>query len=213
MRKRLDYTKSYKQGLSLLYIIVGNILISFAYSKWMIPNEFINGGVTGVSMILNKFTTIPIPILTNVVTVFLLVISLLNLGAENATKSIFGSVMYMTTFPLMMSTAVDLTINPFVDLILACIFIATGGFLCIISNASTVSVDVIAIIIKKKRPEYSLPKLIRFGNIIVLSFGVLSFGIFKIIIGIIFSILYSKVLEFLFETDYLRTFRDYLRIE
>nr|WP_246032329.1 YitT family protein [Vagococcus zengguangii] len=52
-------------------IILGNLLLGFAYAKWMKPDGIINGGVTSISMIFEKITGIPIFYLTTVFTRFI----------------------------------------------------------------------------------------------------------------------------------------------
>ncbi|OTP31835.1 hypothetical protein A5798_001858 [Enterococcus sp. 6C8_DIV0013] len=58
-----------KQSVAIIKILIGNLLMGFAYAKWMKPNEIINGGVTSVAMILEKITGINILFLTNGVTI------------------------------------------------------------------------------------------------------------------------------------------------
>ena len=71
-----------KQSVAIIKILIGNLLMGFAYAKWMKPNEIINGGVTSVAMILEKITGINILYLTNGVTILLLLICLLFLYYE-----------------------------------------------------------------------------------------------------------------------------------
>lgn len=54
--------KKYSKDISI--ILLGNIFMGIAYSKWMVPNEIINGGVTSISMILNKLLSVPLLYLT-----------------------------------------------------------------------------------------------------------------------------------------------------
>ena len=116
----------------------------------MVPNEIINGGVTSISMILNKMLSVPLLYLTNGLTLLLLIICYIFLGKDNFSKSIFSSVFYSMSFSLFYSLPFSLHVNVVLDLILAAIFIGIGYYYCSIVNASTVGVDVIALIIHKK---------------------------------------------------------------
>ncbi|HIZ53733.1 MAG TPA: hypothetical protein IAA20_07325 [Candidatus Enterococcus avicola] len=39
---------------SLIKIILGNALLALAYAKWMVPYTIINGGVTSLSLVVQK---------------------------------------------------------------------------------------------------------------------------------------------------------------
>lgn len=148
--KKMDKNTVKKYTKEISIILIGNIFLGIACSKWMVPNEIINGGVTTISMILNKMLSVPLLYLTNGLTLLLLIICYIFLGKDNFSKSIFSSVFYSMSFSLFYSLPFSLHVNVVLDLILAAIFIGIGYYYCSIVNASTVGVDVIALIIHKK---------------------------------------------------------------
>lgn len=89
-------------GQSLLKIIFGNFLLALAYSKWMVPHGIINGGVTSLALVLQKMTTIPLPWLTNGLTISLLILCGIFLGKASFMKSIVSSLSYMFFFPFIL---------------------------------------------------------------------------------------------------------------
>ncbi|MGL4911803.1 MAG: YitT family protein [Romboutsia sp.] len=179
----------------ILFIMMGNLFIGFSYANWMVPNEIINGGVTSLSLILQKMLDIPLLYLSNGLTVLLLIICLTFLGKENFSKSIASSFFYSFFFSLFHAISLDITINAGVDLLLASAGIAFGYYCCISRNASTVGMDVIAIIINKKNEKIDIAKAIRYINFLVLAFGFLVYGFKSIIIGIIFTFINSYILD------------------
>lgn len=184
---RIDYR-------GILKVILGNIFLGLAYAKWMKPNEIINGGVTSLSMIGEKATGIPILYLTNGITIILLLVCLIFLGKDNFFKSILSSICYNLFFALFYLLPVQLSVNIVVDFLLASFFIALGYYLCISANASTVGMDVIALILHKKNPSFDIAKGIRLINLIVLAFGFLVYGLKSIVIGVAFSFFNSFIL-------------------
>ncbi|MFG5434087.1 YitT family protein [Enterococcus faecalis] len=84
-----------------------------------------------------------------------------------------------------------------VDFILATIFIAVGYYCCLSENSSTVGMDVIALVIHKKNPKIAIAKAIRLLNYTVLAFGLLTYGLISVVIGIIFSYFQSLLLHYL----------------
>ncbi|EGO7731772.1 YitT family protein [Enterococcus faecalis] len=186
-----------KNSKSLFKIIGGNILLGIAYSKWMKPRGIINGGVTSLAMIVNKVTDVNILYLTSGITILLLFASFFFLGRQNLIRSIVSSVCYNIFFSFFYTLPIRIEINLPVDFILATIFIAVGYYCCLSENSSTVGMDVIALVIHKKNPKIAIAKAIRLLNYTVLAFGLLTYGLISVVIGIIFSYFQSLLLHYL----------------
>lgn len=186
-----------KNSKSLFKIIGGNILLGIAYSKWMKPRGIINGGVTSLAMIVNKVTDVNILYLTSGITILLLFASFFFLGSQNLIRSIVSSVCYNIFFSFFYTLPIRIEINLPVDFILATIFIAVGYYCCLSENSSTVGMDVIALVIHKKNPKIAIAKAIRLLNYTVLAFGLLTYGLISVVIGIIFSYFQSLLLHYL----------------
>ncbi|MGL4911691.1 MAG: YitT family protein [Romboutsia sp.] len=194
----MEEGKSRKNILKdILFIMIGNMCIGFSYANWMVPNEIINGGVTSLSLILREVLNIPILYLSNGITILLLIVCLIFLGKENFSKSIASSFFYSFFFSLFHTMSLDITINIGVDLLLASVGIAFGYYCCISRNASTVGMDVIAIILHRKNEKIDIAKSIRYINFLVLAFGCMVYGFKAIIIGIIFTFINSYILDLL----------------
>lgn len=181
---------------AIVKIIIGNILMGFAYAKWMKPDAIINGGVTSVSMIINRATKINLLYLTNGVTLILLIVSWIFLGRQNFFRSILSSICYNLFFSLFYLLPLNCQINLPVDFALASILIAVGYYCCITADASTVGMDVIALIAHKRNPKVDVAKTIRWINFGVLAVGFLVYGWRSIIVGILFSYVNSLMLKY-----------------
>lgn len=168
--------------------------MGIAYAKWMEPNNIINGGVTSLAMILNKVSNVPLPYLTNIITVFLLLMCYLFLGKKNLYRSIVSSVCYNFFFSLFYLSPINIQISVFWDLLLASFFIAFGYYCCISTDASTVGMDVIALIMNKKF-GYSIVSLLRLVNLFILMLGFWVYGLESVIVGIIFSLVNTFILD------------------
>lgn len=185
--------------LALIKILIGNLLMGFAYAKWMKPNAIINGGVTSVAMILEKITGLNILYLTNGVTVLLLIFCWIYLGKENFFKSIYSSVCYNAAFSFFYLMPLDAQMTLPIDFLFASLFISLGYYACLSSNASTVGMDVIALVLYKKNPKLNLATTIRNINFIVLAFGFFTYGWLSVGIGLLFSYFYAFILKYLLE--------------
>lgn len=180
---------------SLLKIIFGNLLLAIAYAKWMVPHHIINGGVTSLALVLQKITSLPLPWLTNSLTIFLLLLCGIFLGKGSLMKSIVSSLSYMFFFTMFYSLPFSLSIALPIDFLLACFVIALGYYCCLSEGSSTVGVDVIALVLHKKNPKRNLAKMIRHLNVSVLILGFFTYGILSVAIGLVFSVIYVWFLE------------------
>ncbi|MEG0285267.1 MULTISPECIES: YitT family protein [Vagococcus] len=181
----------------LLIILIGNVIMAFSYAQWMVPNRLINGGVTSLAMVIGKLTNSSLVIWTNGLTLCLLFISLIFLGKQIFLRSVFSSVSYMTLFSFFYSFPIPVQINLEVDLLLASIGIAIGYYCSISSGSTTVGLDIIALIAHKKNSKIKIAKVIRYCNYSVLGLGLITYGIKSVVVGVIFSFLYSGILDWL----------------
>lgn len=193
MKKKLDKNYFF---YNFAKVLLGGTVLGLAYSKLMVPNDIINGGVTSLAMILSKITLIRVSFFTQTITILFLVLSLIFLGSKNFLLSIVSSLTYTQTFSLFSHMNFSINTNIFIDFFLASLLIAFGYYLCISAGASTVGLEVIALIIKKRRNDINLANAIRFLNYTVLLFGLFIYGINSVIIGLLFSYVYSYFLKF-----------------
>lgn len=185
----------------LVKLMIGNLVMSFAYAKWMKPDAIINGGGTSISMIVNKATGLPFLYVSNGLAVLLLGLSWYFLGRRNFLNSVLGSVFYNVFFSFFYLWNVNVQINLPVDFILATVLIGVGYYCCISANASVVGMDVLALIAHKKNPKRNVAKTLRQINLVVLAFGLLVYGLKSVIVGVLFSYAHSFVLNKLLAMD------------
>lgn len=178
-------------------IIIGNAVMALGYAKWMVPHHIINGGVTSIAQIVNHYVSIDIPTVNNIALAILLGLTLIFLGREVFLKSILASIIYSVCFTAAFHWPITLTTWPVLDMLIASVLIAFGYYACLSSHASTVGVDVIALIIQKYRPNVNLSRVIRFCNLIILAVGLFAFGFWPVLLGVAFAVIYSHELNWL----------------
>ncbi|WP_164510163.1 YitT family protein [Lacticaseibacillus yichunensis] len=110
-------------------------------------------------------------------------------------KSLFSSVTYLLSFNLFYDLAFQVTLSIWFDVPLACVAVAFGYYCCISENASTVGVDVIALILHRRNEQIRIAPTIRNINFVILGVGLFVFGWKSVAFGIGFSILYAWILR------------------
>lgn len=177
------------------------MLLGIAYAKLMVPQKIINGGVTSLSLILSNFFPFKVTYFANILTVCLLVLGLVVLGKYFFFSSILSSISYLFWFNLFYFLPFSIQINLVVDFLLAVLLIAIGYYCCLSEGSSTAGLDVFAIIIHKNHPKFSVENALRYLNISVLIVGSISYGIRSVVVGILFSFCFTKVLSLLTERE------------
>ncbi len=137
--------------LHLLYIVVGNILISFALSTLVIENNIIAGGVSGIGIIFNHYFNLSISMSVGIINVVLFLLGLVFLGKAFAMTTLLST--FLFPFLLEFFESQSMFHNYLNDPLLACVLagclIGAGVGLILKANASTGGIDIIALLINK----------------------------------------------------------------
>jgi uncharacterized membrane-anchored protein YitT (DUF2179 family) len=75
---------------SALFITLGILSAGFGLKGFLLPNKFIDGGVTGISLIINATTQVPLSILLIVINLPFILLGLSQIGRSFAFKSILA---------------------------------------------------------------------------------------------------------------------------
>ncbi len=183
-----------------LELIIGVLLISIAFNLFLLPNDLVFGGVSGLSIIVKEMVPIDPSKFIMISSILLLVVSLIVLGKKETKGSIVGSLLY----PIF----VDLTsnINQYIqldtgNLLLSAIFggILYGFGIGLVFKAgfTTGGTDIINQILSKYLH-------ISIGNAILISDGIIVLGgaflfgattlMYAIIVVYIIGLMTDKVL-------------------
>lgn len=179
----------------LVKILLGNVILTFAYAVLTVPNHIINGGVTSFSLIISQFIGFDVTVIANIFTLILLAVSFVFLGKSFVVKSLFSSMCYMGFLSLFHVLPIGISLHPLVCVMIAGIMVGIGYYLCISANASTVGFDVVALVLYKKNEKLNVAMVLRYISVIVLLLGMMSFGIWAVLYGILFSFIETETLN------------------
>lgn len=168
-------------------LIIGILLIAIAFNVFLLPNELVFGGVSGLSIIVKDILPIDPSQFIMISSLLLLIVSFLVLGKEKTKGSIVGSIL----FPIL----VDLTtnINNYInldtsDLLLSVIFggiiYGFGAGLVFKAGFTTGGTDIINQIISKYCHTSMGNAMLMSDGLIVLAGGYF-FGVTKLMYAII----------------------------
>lgn len=179
---------------------IGLLLISIAFNAFLLPNNIVFGGVSGISIITKKFFGWDPSIFIMISSLLLLVVSFVFLGVKKTKGSIMGSIMFPIFIELTSNIPLYLNLDK-TDLLICAIFggvlYGIGAGLVFKAGFTTGGTDIINQIISKYAKTSMGTSLILSDGLIVLC-GVFVFGVTKLMYAIItlyiISLITDKVL-------------------
>lgn len=170
-----------KQGNKIFTIInrvilmaLGSVLASVGLEIFLIPNNIIDGGVTGISIMANHFTNLPLGLFIFVLNLPFLVVGYKQIGKTFTLSTLF-SVICLSIGVSVLHPVSGIT----QDILLATIFggiILGAGIGLIIRNGGSLDGTEIIAIILDKRIGFSIGEIVMFFNLFILGASGLVFG-------------------------------------
>lgn len=190
-------SKKTKKFLSYLVLTIGCIIAAFALETFLIPNTILDGGITGVGMILSKLTKIQLSLLVLILNIPFIYIGYKNLGKNFLFRTIYSIVV----FSFFLSTFNHL--EPMTEeILLATVFggviLGFGVGLVIHFGGCIDGTESVAIVISK-RSSLSVGKIIFIFNIIIYLVAGLIFGMDRAMYSLLTYIITFKVIDFVSE--------------
>ncbi len=181
----------------LLRIIAGSFLYALGFQFFLYHNAIPTGGVTGLAMIINYLTRIPVGVLIIVINVPIFLVAWHVLGGRYILGSLIGMVLSSVFVDLLAMTPINVTRDP----LLACVFagVIEGFGLGIVysTGATTGGVDNIAKLLRRRYQHINLSTLIlMFDVCIVIVFAIVFKKPNSAMYGIISMFLVSKSVDF-----------------
>lgn len=189
-----------KKTLTLIALMVLAFLSAVNYSVFVFPNSFAPAGIDGICTMIQDISKINMGYLALVVNIPLMILAFFFLNQDFALKS----TVYVISFSLSLIFLKYIDISEFqyitetgTSIVLAPIAAGTiRGILYNLTlkfNGSSGGVDIIAALVKKKRPHLNLMNIIFFFNILVALSSYFVYGLKPepVICSIIYSFLTS----------------------
>ena len=136
---------------SILLVLLGNIIYSFAIKLFLLPADLISCGTTGIGLVVEHFLHIPLSGFIFVFNMVMLAVGWLILGRKFAMTTLLSSLLYPIFLEILNQTLGDVYITD--NLMLNAIFagIGLGGSLGIVirAGASTGGMDIPPLVLKK----------------------------------------------------------------
>lgn len=90
-----------EEFMRFFFIVLGAVLVGFGLEAFLIPNGFLDGGITGISIILSNFISVPVGFILAVLNIPFLILTWVKVGHLAAIRTAVGiSALAITTIIL-----------------------------------------------------------------------------------------------------------------
>ena len=190
-------SKPTKYIINIVFLTIGTIIAAAALELFLIPNTILDGGITGISIIIYKLFHIPLWLL-----VICLNIPFIYIGYKNLVKRFLIRTIYsMGTFSLFLSYFENF--QPFTEeILLATVFggaiLGAGVGLVIRFGGCVDGTESVAIVVSKKT-NLSVGQIVLFFNLIIYGIAGFIFGFDRAMYSLLTYFITFNVIDFISE--------------
>jgi uncharacterized membrane-anchored protein YitT (DUF2179 family) len=175
------------------YIIPGVVLAAFGLESFLLPNAFIDGGVTGIALLIAETTGLPLSILLFVISIPFLILGRFVVGRQFAWKTTAAIAMLATMLALFQFP--ELTDDKVLVAIFGGFFLGTGIGLSIRGGSVLDGTEILAIFLSRKW-GLKISDLIVFINIFIFLAAAYLLSIESALYSMLTYIVASKAMDF-----------------
>ena len=149
-----------------IMIIIGALIFAYGLEAFLVPNKVIDGGVTGISLILEELTHINFSIFLVVLNVPFLFIGYKQIGKSFTFQSLFGIIL-AALFTELFHNVQPVTDQPLLAAIFGGIVLGLGVGLVLRNNGALDGTEILATLISSKG-SFSVGQIVMFFNVFIL---------------------------------------------
>lgn len=181
---------------STIFIILGIFSASFGLKGFLIPNQFIDGGVTGISLLISFSSKIPLPILIFIINVPFIILGFSQISKYFAIKAFIAIaglslVLAFIDFPV-------ITHDKLLIAIFGGLFLGAGVGFSVRGGGVLDGTEILALYIWR-RSETSIGDMIMIFNVIIFSCAAFILGIESALYSILTYLAASKTIDYIVE--------------
>lgn len=198
--KTAHFYKVYYSTQDYLMILLGTLLYGFGFNGFILSNEIITGGVSGICALIFFATgeAIPVSVSYFVINIVLLLVALKILGFKFLIKTIFGVFSLsasLSLFEWLLKGNTILHDQPFMSIIIGAFLCGAGLGLVFSANGSTGGTDIVAAVVNKYK-NVSIGRALLFCDFFIISSSFFLFhNVDKIVFGFVEMIISNYVLD------------------
>lgn len=195
--RRTKYILSLEQKIGkLAFVIAGVLLAAFGLKGFLVPNGFIDGGVTGISLLANHITHIPVSVWLVVFNAPFIYLGLKQIGKNFAKQTLaavagLAVIIFFLDFPV-------ITHDKLLISIFGGFFLGAGIGLAMRGGCVLDGTEIIAVYINRKS-VFSIGDIILIINVVIFILAAFILGIESALYSILTYLSASKTVDFIIQ--------------
>ena len=176
-----------------IFMVLGSISASFGLTGFLLPNSFIDGGVTGISLIASELSGTSLSLFIVLINIPFILLGLSTIGKQFAIKSAIGIILlalFVHFIPYPTITNDKLLVSVFGGF-----FLGLGIGLSVRGGAVIDGTEVLAIFVSRKT-SVTIGDVIFLFNVLIFSFGAYIFSIEIALYAMLTYLAASKTVDF-----------------
>ena len=196
--KSIIRNKIWGRVWKVFVIVLGAFLFGFVFQAFLLPNQIVSGGVTGIAMILNTFTGWPIGLTVIVMNIPLFLIAWRHFGLDYLIGSLAGMAISSAFVDLFAATGLVLTNEPMLASIIGGAIKGAGLGLIYYYGASTGGIDIVAKFLRVRYSQFNFGTVVLILDVAVITAYALCIGNYdSAMYSIITMFVVTKVIDLL----------------
>ncbi len=185
-----------KQIIKYLSLGIGVLSATFGLKSFLLPNNFIDGGITGISMLTSLLSGIPLPVFVVIFNLPFIILAFSNISRELSIKAIIGITclslcLLLIPFPI-------LTYDKLLVAVFGGFFLGAGIAFAIRGGGVIDGTEILAVFFSRKL-HTTVGDIILIINIFIFSFVAFTLGIENAFYSILTYLSASKTTDFIIE--------------
>lgn len=179
--------------LPFLWLTAGAVIAAAALEEFLVPFTILDGGVVGVSMILNQLTGIALGLFVVVVNIPFMLVGLKHFGLRFMIRGVYA----MLLFSLLLEVFEKLpaiTEHEVLVIVFGGMFLGIGVGLILKNGGCLDGTEIVALILSKKAP-FSVGQIVLGFNIVIYSAAGFLFGLDRALYSLLTYFITSKVID------------------
>jgi len=181
----------------ILFLFLGSVLAAVGLEIFLVPNNVIDGGIIGISIISSYLTKVPLSIFIIVFNIPFLFLGYKQIGKTFALSTLF-SIVSLSFWVSILHPVPGLTEDVFLAAVFGGIILGIGVGLIIRNGGSLDGTEIIAILIDKKT-DFSIGEIIMFFNVFILGSAGFVFGWDKALYSLVAYFIIFKMIDITIE--------------
>ena len=195
--RALIKNKIVKNIIYFILLTFGAILAACSLETFLIPNTILDGGVTGISIIINKLSGFPLGLLVFLINIPFIYVGFKNLGKKFLIRAVYSMVLFSISLEMFKDW------HSFTeDMLLATVYggllLGIGVGLVIRAGGCVDGTESVAIVISKKT-SFSVGQIVLCFNLIIYTVAGFFFGFDRALYSLLTYFITFKVIDFVSE--------------